>query len=200
MENLHPCIGKDCSMCETCIYDEPLENLYSKKTEDLSPGNSCNYCGYLIKQYNGANDTIFNACCSKSVIETENARRPRTIDFRLTDVMLIKKPFWCPKLKEETRGTESFNASNKERLTYNEKKDKLKSLPPQLNWNQLTVGKKYVVPSILGRKRKLLTLIAKTDFTLVFKDIKPNGQISDEITNIFKSDIETNFIVEYKNF
>jgi hypothetical protein len=104
----------------------------------------------------------------------------------------IKKPIWCPKLKEKDK---------KERtLTYTEKRNKLKELPSQMDWSQFSPGKKYVIPSILGRKRRILLLKYKTDYTLVFNDVNEDDTISDVITNIFKTDVDANFIVEYKNF
>ena len=73
-------------------------------------------------------------------------------------------------------------------------------LAPHMDWSQFTPGKTYVIPSILGKKRKILLLKYKTDFTLVFNNVKEDGTVLDIITNIFKTDIETNFIVERKNF
>ena len=188
MENKHICEGKDCTTCETCIFDEPLKDGHEKPT--LSADKTCNYCGYLMKQYKEHGSKIFNACCGKERIKFSDYSRPRTIEFRLVEGDDIKKPIWCPKFKEE----------KKETLTYTEKRDRLKKLPPQMDWSQFTPGKKYVIPSILGKKRKILFLRYKTDFTLVFNDIKDDGAVSDIITNIFKTDTEVNFIVELKNF
>lgn len=191
--DIHPCLGKDCMQCETCIFDKPLEEV----TKKLRPDETCNYCGYLIKQFKDRHDVIFNACCSKAKIETPTCTRPRTIDFRLTENSDIEKPAWCPKLTEEKEKSKKDGGHD---MTYAEKRDRLKALPPQLDWSQLTPGKKYVIPSILKRKRKILYLKYKTEFTLVFNDIKEDGTITNDIINIFKTDIDTNFIVEYKNF
>jgi hypothetical protein len=190
MENKHLCEGKDCSACVTCVFDEPLKDDYKDIT--LKADKTCNYCGYLIKQYRAHGSEFFNACCSKERIEFSEYSRPRTIEFRLVEGDNIKKPIWCPKLKE--KGKEERT------LTYTEKRNKLKELPSQMDWSQFSPGKKYVIPSILGRKRRILLLKYKTDYTLVFNDVNEDDTVSDVITNIFKTDVETNFIVEYKKF
>ena len=194
----HPCYGKDCMECETCIFDRPLEEA-PKEHKTLRADETCNYCGYLIKQYGDrGGEKRFNACCSKERIEGSRYSRPRTIDFNLTDLMDIEKPEWCPKLKENVKpsGETPLAVS----LTYTEKRDRLKALPPHLDWSQIEVGKKYVIPSILGRRRKILQSKYKTEFTLVCNEVKEDGTLSSDIINIFKTDIDTNFIVEYKNF
>ena len=192
---IHPCLGKNCLQCETCIYDKPLDDVVKpkkKKSECV-----CNYCGYLIKQFRDKGDKIFNACCSKAKIEAPNYSRPRTIDFRLTDDMDIETPGWCPKFKEAKMASSESKSTG---LTYSERRDRLKALPPHLDWNQIEVNKMYVVPSILGRKRKILFAKFKTTYTLVCNDVDENGNVTDIITNIFKTDIDSNFIVEYKKF
>ena len=200
---VHPCLGKDCMQCETCIYDRPLEDVLPKPKEHktVPPNRNCNYCGYLIKQFKDRGDTIFNACCSKVRIEASTYSRPRTIDFRLKEGDDIETPHWCPKLKEATRlSSEPKHVSSDTNITYTERRNRLKALPPHLDWNQITPGKTYLIPSILGRKRKLLIVKYKTEFTLVCNEILDNGNTADFITNIFKTDIDTNFIVEYKKF
>jgi hypothetical protein len=196
MSNKHQCEGKDCLTCKTCIFDKPLEDDYN--TAPLRADKLCNYCGYLIKQYKDHDSKFFNACCGKEKIEFSEYSRPRTIDFRVYEGDDIKKPVWCPKLKEDTnKGT---NEVDSQKLTYTERRNRLKNLAPHMDWSQFTPGKTYVIPSILGKKRKILLLKHKTDFTLVFNDVKEDGTVLDIITNIFKTDIETNFIVERKNF
>lgn len=197
--DMHPCLGKSCTLCETCIYDKPLGGVLpsQKEYKTITPNGKCNYCGYLIKQYRDKGDTVFNACCSKARIDVSNFSRPRTIDFRLEDGMDIETPKWCPKLKE---ASVQFSESNSPSLTYTERRNRLMSLPPHLDWSQLEPGKTYLIPSILGRKRKLLLAKYKTEFTLVCNEIMEDGKTSDCITNIFKTDVDTNFIVEYKKF
>ena len=198
-------MGKNCTMCETCIYDMPIEDVVSPtRPMVLRADETCNYCGYLIKEsIGGHNDKYFNACCGKSLIKTTNCSRPRTIDFRLTEGMDIEKPDWCPKSK----GSESeYVVQSKETsapqayLSYSERRSRLTKLPPHLDWNQITVGNTYVVPSILGRERKVLFLKFKSDYCLVCNKVQEDGTVTNEAINIFKSDIDTNFIVEYKNF
>lgn len=204
MENIHPCEGKDCLMCDTCIFDVPLdENLNPKEERRLRADETCNFCGYLIKQYKDRGDTIFNACCGMCRIEASTYSRPRTIDFRKKETDDIEKPSWCPKLHGATgiiaTGTQAPTVTTGS-STYAQKRDKLKSLPNHLDWSEIEVGKVYVVPSILGKKRKILMPTYKSDYTLTCYDVEENGKVTLNVTNIFKTDIDTNFIIERKNF
>lgn len=200
MKEIHPCEGKNCINCETCIYDKPLD-FNIKENKKLMPDEICNYCGYLIKQYKGHNDTIFNACCSKTRIESSNYSRPRTIDFRLTETSDIKRPDWCPKIAQKTitDGASKITRAS-EYNSYTAKRDKLKSLPNHLDWVDIKVGRIYIVPSILGRKRKIVQPTFKSEFCLVCNDVAEDGKILNSVTNIFKTDIDVNFIVERKKF
>lgn len=204
MKDIHPCEGKDCMMCETCIFDVPLDDkLNPIETRPLRADEICNFCGYLIKQYRDRGDTIFNACCGMCRVEASNYSRPRTIDFRLKATDDIKKPEWCPKLHGATgiiaTGTEPPSVT-KEKMTYTERKQKLQSLPNHLDWEDIRIGKVYVIPSILGKKRKIVMPTFKSDYTLTCYEVEVNGSVTSHITNIFKSDIDVNFMIERKKF
>lgn len=203
MREIHPCEGKNCIDCETCIYDKPIESGLPEKK--LMPDEVCNYCGYLIKQYKDHNDTIFNACCSKCRIETANYARPRTIDFRLNETNDIKRPEWCPKkaqdlIRDSVSHTPPIVTRADEYNSYTAKRNKLKELPNHLDWGDICIGKIYIVPPILGRKRKIIKPTFKSEYCLTSKDVGEDGKVLNSITNIYKTDIDVNFIVELKNF
>lgn len=204
MGDIHPCEGKDCMMCETCIFDVPLdEDLNPIEQKVLKAEDTCNFCGYLIKQYRDRGDTIFNACCGMSRIDMSTYSRPRTIEFRKKETDDIEKPSWCPKLNGATGivvNCSHSDTTGKEKLTYIQKKNKLKSLPNHIDWSEIEVGKTYVVPSILGKKRKIVMPTCKTEFTLTCYNVEENGKITNDVTNIFKTDIDVNFIIERKKF
>jgi hypothetical protein len=204
MRDIHPCEGKDCMNCETCIFDVPLDDkLNPIEAKPLRADETCNFCGYLIKQYRDRGDTIFNACCGMCRIDSSTYSRPRTIDFRLKETDDIKKPEWCPKLKGATgiivNGTETPSEA-KERKTYTQRKQELEALPNHLDWEDIRVGKVYVIPSILGKKRKIVMPTFKSDYTLTCYEVEPNGNVTSHMTNIFKADIDVNFMIERKKF
>ena len=210
----HPCQGKDCRLCETCIYDEPIPDNGAKSPKALDK--ICNYCGYLVKSYKEHGDVKFNACCGKHIIESGDYVRPRTIRFNVEgDNEDIPKPDWCPKVlsnspsptvtiapsvsNENNSGTTPpSSASFYESFT--ERRKVLSKLPSHLEWDDFKEGELYVIPRIINQKVKVVKIIDKNDYTIRCIVVNDNGQESNYYHNVYKQDLDAKFIVKYHNF
>lgn len=121
----HPCVGKSCNDCETCIFDIDIDEIQPKpqKMTTTIPkecgqlpqcftGYSCDYCEFneenrmketcnrcpnFIKNYVDEDELIFNACCGKVIIDYGDYSRPRVIKFRSGHMLDVDVPNWCPK-------------------------------------------------------------------------------------------------------
>ena len=61
----HPCAGKDCRECETCIFDEDLfiDKVQPNKRKDIMSSNLCNFCANLEKSFEHREPGRFDAAC-----------------------------------------------------------------------------------------------------------------------------------------
>ena len=80
----HPCRGKDCKDCETCIFDEDLflDKVKPNKRENIMSSKLCNFCANLEKSFEHREPGRFDAACRAMVYETWNSSRPRRIDYK----------------------------------------------------------------------------------------------------------------------
>ena len=101
----HPCIGKNCIECETCIFDRelfpdrvtPNEELKNKTSNNMcNNSNTCNNCPNLSKHYEHCDIGHFDAACGLVSYEAFGVSRPRRIDYNLSPNQTIVSPNWCP--------------------------------------------------------------------------------------------------------
>ena len=205
----HPCEGKDCRECNTCKFDEPIPVHEPPKPEatKVLPSSLCNYCGYLIKNYRDHGDIKFNACCGRSIIRTEDCTRPRTISYRIEEKTLIPIPDWCPKLMDTPNGgnahitrAEEVKPQKTEYEIYQEKRSKLERLPNHLDWEDIKEGKIYVIPRIIKQVGKVVRAVCKTEYTLRCIALDDNLKETSFYHNVYRADLDANFIVEYHKF
>lgn len=214
----HPCQGKKCNECETCIYD--VELFVEKPMESqTNTSNYCHFCKDLIKNYIGDDRSKFNACCNRVLINLSNGQRPRIIAANIYQTDIINKPTWCPKERGVNKeyyttnelsntirrslpspSTVSTNVNTNSNITrpmtYSEKREKLMSLPKHLAWEEIEEGEIYVIPKILSQSRKLVKIIMKTDFIIRCVEIDENGEEKQYLTSIYPKDIDTVFITK----
>jgi hypothetical protein len=200
----HPCFGKSCEGCETCMFDEPIPD----RTLNILP--RCNECGYLIKQYTGkykggSLDMEFNASCAKHMIISENIERARIIQRCVRGNESIYRPDWCPKVITATPEPVklSLPAVINKPATYDdyiEKRNKMKELPSVMNWKDIKEGDMCVVPRILRQKRKLVLVKERTDYVLKCVELRDNLEPTSTYLNIYSNDIDVNFIVKIHKF
>jgi hypothetical protein len=123
----HPCHGKTCDQCTTCIFDVDIDDIQPKskpmpsqcgqlvkcftgyQCEDceykdfkedkkmITPKETCNKCQDLIKNFIGDGRLVFNACCGRVTIDYGDYTRPRVIKYKTGQMLQIDTPDWCPK-------------------------------------------------------------------------------------------------------
>lgn len=195
----HPCHGKSCSDCETCMFDEPIPD----RSLNILP--RCTDCGYLIKSYNSKEGIrVYDALCSKHMIVTGSVERARTIQRNVANKDgIVYRPDWCPKVATaDPKPILSLPAPTKP-VTYDdyfEKRNKMKELPPMMDWHTLKAGDMCVVPRILRQKRKVLLIKEKTDYVLKCVELNEKFEPTSTFTNIYSNDIDVNFIVKLHKF
>ena len=124
---IHPCHGKSCTDCETCIFDEDIMQPKTKPTvgnkmcgqlvkcftgyqcegcefnevketnKNKTMNETCNKCPNLIKNFIDDGRLVFNACCGKVIIDYSDYTRPRVIKYKTGQMLQIDTPDWCPK-------------------------------------------------------------------------------------------------------
>ena len=200
-EEGHPCRGKDCKDCETCIFDEDLflDKVQPNKKEKMGNTRLCNLCVNLDKSYDRREGGRFDAACKVTTFPVPGGTRPRRIDFNLSQTQDIPCPTWCPMLASanskglpspsqvthrpnpqttgpqptSTETTPVIPLSQKpiSELTYSEKRELMKELPKHIEWADIKEGNKYVIPRILSQSRKIVKVITKTDMCCTCHEI-----------------------------
>ena len=194
----HPCYGKSCQDCETCMFDEPILD----NTLNLLP--RCNDCGYLIKSYTGNGTLGYNALCAKHMIMTENVERARTIQRNVYGRdSIVYRPDWCPKVIGVTPKQVLALPAPSKPVTYDdyiEKRNKMMELPSIIDWHTIKEGDMCVVPKLLRQKRKIVLVKDKSEFVLKCVELDDNLQPTSTYLNIYSNDIDVKFIVKLHKF
>ena len=213
----HPCRGKDCKDCETCIFDEDLfidKVQPNKKNNNNMCRRVCNECVNLTRSYEMRDNGRFDAACKIVTYEALGTSRPRRIDFNLSVGQTIVAPTWCP-LKEGAQqlglptpsqvSTRPLPQQTGPRpsgeLTYSERREKMKELPKHLEWADIEEGKVYVIPKILSQARKIVKVITKTEMCCSCHEIsETTGNEYQYNCSVYPSDLDAVFITELRNF
>ena len=223
----HPCNGKDCMECETCIFDKELfiDKIQPNKKENM--GNSsrlCNLCVNLGKSYEHREKGRFDATCKITTFEGLQGPRPRRIDYNLAETQDIPCPTWCPLRNSHPIGlptssqvthrpnpqatgpqpsapTIPLSQKPISELTYSEKRERMKELPRHVEWEDIKEGKLYVIPRILSQSRKVVKVITKTDMSCICHEISEyTGQEMSYNCTVYPSDLDAVFITEVHEF
>ena len=216
----HPCRGKSCEECETCLFDVDIfkDGVKPNKKINLE---SCNFCDSLIRNYVGDYTPQFNACCGRCIIDYGEYSRPRTIVFKVGASVDIKVPSWCPRERgifKEQIPYKLLNKDNKQLslpykdddkpkkpLTYTEKKEliedyvKSNQIKPHLKWDEIEVGSVYVLPKFLTISRKVIKVMDKLERSIRFVEIEDDGKESTYSQTLWKDDIDAAFLVKLKS-
>ena len=191
----HPCHGKSCNECETCIFDEPITD----NSVRILP--CCNKCEYLIKNY--ITGFVFNASCAKHLISTDNIERPRIIQRNVSGINAdIYRPDWCPKINAGQKQVLSLPAPSKAATydEYIEKRNKMVELPSVMDWKEIKEGDICVVPKLLRSERKVLLVKGRDEYVLKCVELNENLEPTSTFTNIYSNDIDVHFIVKMHKF
>lgn len=252
-----PCGKKDCSECESCKYDFPLDSLFTNKNDSkmisigtvpvgdnpstaqiIIPGaamrhnvppfgtqtqleipfsnNSeetdenvcCNGCGFLLK-IQRPNKSTFNTRCSAEVLSPGGSER--VIKLNVYQNEKIKKPFWCPIIKENIMksandgikiGNRTIfparkpSAMSKEQLkawnrAKNEReiKEKWLAAPGLTSWGEIEIGATYHLPPTCKKGRMDIKIKNKYIGSIQAVNIKTNQNIW-----FYKNDEEYKFM------
>ena len=224
----HPCRGKDCLQCETCIFDRDIfedgitPNERAKKEEKNKLNNMCgdrlcNDCVNLSRHYERCEVGHFDAACKAVSYEAFGHSRPRRIDYNITPNQSIISPHWCP-LKEskaqlllpaQTRprpqdtGPHSTTPSTTTPTftSYSDRREKMKALRKHIEWKDIEEGKVYVIPKILSQSRKIVKVITKTEMSCICHEISEyTGNEYNYNCTVYPSDLDAVFITELHNF
>ena len=205
----HPCAGKICNECESCIFDE---DLFLDKKHNMDKCTSCHLCGNLIKNYIDDDKLQFNACCGRFMVLFNTYSRPRLIKAKTGHMLSLTPPEWCPKnngitnvsiphsdlIKSLPSPSQVSTASEPitKTMTYTERREKIMSLPKRLAWKDIKEGEIYVIPKILYQARKVVRVIMKSDTLIRCSEIDEYGKESQTLTSVYPSDIDTVFITK----
>ena len=222
--NGHPCSGKDCKDCETCIIDRelfpdgvtPNEEEKNKISNNMCSQRLCNECVNLTKDYTHCGMGRFDAACKIVSYEAFGEKRPRRIDYNLAPRQDIISPNWCP-LKEsaaqlmlpsqvthkpnpQQTGPQGSSSSNGY-TSYSDRREKMKNLKSHMEWKDIEEGKVYLIPRILSQSRKIVKVITKTDLSCICHEISEyTGNEYQYNSTFYPSDLDAVFITEMHEF
>ena len=126
----HPCRGKNCKDCETCIFDEDLflDKVKPNKRENIMSSKLCNFCANLEKSFEHREPGRFDAACRAVMYDTWNSSRPRRIDYNLSQTQDIVRPTWCPLNNNKKNPSYVFGEMTTKKFEKEQSKE-VKSLP-----------------------------------------------------------------------
>ena len=225
----HPCAGKDCHECETCIFDRelfpdgvtPNEELKNKTLNNMCNNSKiCNNCPNLSKHYEHCDNGRFDAACDLVSYEAFGVSRPRRIDYNLAPNQSIASPNWCPfratssqtpppppsQVTHRPNPQETGPQNNAQKClpaytSYSDRREKMKELRPHVSWDEIEEGKIYVIPRILSQSRKIVKIITKTDLSCICHEISEyTGNEYTYNSTFYPSDLDAVFITEMREF
>ena len=126
----HPCRGKDCKDCETCIFDEDLflDKVKPNTRENIMSSKLCYFCANLEKSFEHREPGRFDAACRAVMYDTWNSSRPRRIDYNLSQTQDIVRPTWCPLNNNKKNPSYVFGEMTTKKFEKEQSKE-VKSLP-----------------------------------------------------------------------
>ena len=219
----HPCLGKNCTECETCIFDrelfpdniKPNERENKKQSNNMCDNKNCNECVHLVKDTTHCSLDHFDASCKMVFYEAFGEKRPRRIDYNISINQDIARPHWCPlnggsssQLALPSQVTHKPNpqqtgptSSTPAYTSYSDRREKMKELKSHLSWDEIQEGKVYVIPRILSQSRKIVKVITKTNLSCICHEISEyTGNEYQYNSTFYPSDLDAVFITEIHEF
>jgi hypothetical protein len=224
-EEGHPCRGKNCLDCETCIFDEELfidGDKPNKKKVNMCNNKTCNGCENLIRDYANCVNNRFDAACRAVTYTAFNVSRPRRIDYNLSPNQDVAVPTWCPLKSSNAMLPTPSQVTHKPnpqytgpgvqttpppppmtnvQNSYSDKRERMKGLRKHIEWLDIKEGHVYVIPKILNQSRKIVKVITKTDMSCICHEISEyTGNEYNYNSTFYPSDLDAVFITELHNF
>ena len=223
----HPCRGKDCLQCETCIFDRDIFEdgiTPNERAKKLTKSNNmcgerlCNNCVNLARYYEHCVDGHFDAACKATSYQAFGEVRPRRIAYSLAMNQDVHCPNWCPlkdskaqlllpsqsqvssRPRPQDTGPRS-STTTQVPTTYSDRREMMKSLRRHIEWENIEEGKMYVIPKILNQARKIVKVITKTNMSCICHEISEyTGNEYNYNCTVYPSDLDAVFITEYHKF
>ena len=220
----HPCAGKDCLQCETCIFDRdlfedgitPNERKVKENKNNMCSRRLCNECPNLNRETEHCPTGTFDASCKKVSYHAFGKTHPRRIDYALSPNQSIISPNWCPlnegtssqkllpspqEIRPKPQDTGPHSSTTPAYTSYSDRRDKMKELKKHLEWDDIKEGNIYVIPKILNQARKIVKVITKTDLSCICHEISEiTGNEFTYNCTVYPSDLDAVFITELHNF
>lgn len=227
--NGHPCAGKDCLQCETCIFDRDLfedgitpneRKVNNNLSKNMCNKRLCNDCVNLARDYEHCSDGRFDASCKAMSYTAFGETRPRRIDYNLKINQDISSPTWCPLKESQAQLLLPTQAQSTRPLPQNtgphpsttvgntpsytscsDRREKMKLLRKHLEWDDIKEGGIYVIPKILSQSRKIVRVITKSKMSCICHEISEyTGAEYSYNCTVYPSDLDAVFITELHNF
>ena len=215
----HPCRGKDCLECETCIFDRDLfadrVTPNERKNENKNNNNMCNSericneCVNLTRSYENCVGSHFDAACKAETYTAFGVSRPRRIAYNILPNETINTPSWCP-LKKTAAQLLLPSTPTRPRpqdtgphtpTTVTDRRERMKALRRHIEWEDIEEGKIYVIPKIMSQSRKIVKVITKTNMSCICHEISEyTGNEYTYNSTFYPSDLDAVFITELRNF
>lgn len=170
---------------------------------------TCNKCPHLVKQWTSEDHLGYDAACSK-VTEIMNGRSLiKVIRKHVGDMIGINSPAWCPmkcndKCPTEDEKTEEVIDEKPKTLmdmSYQERRDYLGTMKPHLSWDDLKIGKRYIIPKWdTYSSAKEILIVSKYDSTINYHELDEFGNEKSGLSFLKDNEEKLPIIVESHNF
>ena len=167
-DNIQNACTGECSLCETCIYDQVIPD--DNKTIEKSDGKYCNGCPYVKYRYSTTN--YLNWECTKATCEGI----PKFIGFNVKLGSLVETPDWCPRK----------NVSSHK---------KWEDIKPMINFDEIKAGQCYHIPPIKNKKRRDIIIYSKFETCFSYQLVDSNDA---SLKYIYKKDVDWRFMTKQK--
>lgn len=193
------CDMQSCYMCDSCIFDEELNNIKNIKNNMNNKGITkryyCNDCEFLKKLSVSATNTIYNNLYCKN---HEQGKTDKLIDVSVSETRMTSTPKWCAINKDFSNTLHEENEVDKIDLQGDTKLHKrgsktFYSLDSRLKWEDIQIGKVYHIPPYNHNKRKDIIITTKTEYSATYKVFG-----SDSSSTLWKNTLETKLLVPHK--
>lgn len=179
---------------------------------------TCVDCDSLVKDYIDESKIAFKAKCNRCTVAYSNGTNSlRVIMEKCGPMLTLETPEWCPKKRnviqeyvhetnlDQEKPTLVLPPPTKQPvkvLTYTERMDAIKTLPREIEWDDIQVGDIYVLPkSTSYSKGRRIKIATKCDRSFSYYELDlESGEPSWTTRHCFKSDVESTLLKHPKNF
>ena len=177
----------------------------------------CKDCPHMEKMFLTEDHLGFNAACGIVKEDCNGRKLSRLIAKNKGAMLTIEVPSWCP-LSPKNKGMYkkievtsneapppstkkvSMTASKISNMSYQQKGDYLLSKNPYVSWEEIEVGKKYVMPHWDYSKTKVILIDSKLSTLIRYREVDSDGKPSSYITMLYPREEKLSLLVKYHEF